>query len=116
MRAEVLERISERLMHLAESAESFFSETTTPLWIEATARVAATIETEPPPGVASIEATLSLSSAAVDVQSEAAALLNYFSPFRSWRISMLTPGLGLRIVSAHGSLAEMRTTSCRCRI
>jgi hypothetical protein len=66
---------------LAESSVSFFNETAIALWIEATASVAATIETEPPPGVGSLEETLSLSCAAVNVQSEVAALFKLLLHF-----------------------------------
>jgi hypothetical protein len=48
--------------------------------MEATPRVAATIETEPPPGVGRVEATWSLSWAAVKVQIEVEVLLKLISP------------------------------------
>lgn len=74
MSAEVWELTSQRQFFLAESIVSFFSETAIALWIEATASAAAMIETEPPPGVGSLEETPSLSCAAVNTQSEVAAL------------------------------------------
>jgi hypothetical protein len=51
-----------------------------PFNIEARPNVAATMETEPPPGVGSVEATWSLSWAAVKVQSEIEVLLKADSP------------------------------------
>jgi hypothetical protein len=76
-----MELRSNRLRCLVESVVDFFRETTIPLWIEATPRVAVMMETEPPPGVGSIEATRSLSCAAVNVQSEVAALLKLILRF-----------------------------------
>src|SRR5271154_7106088 len=70
MSAEALALTSRRLWCLAGSAADFLSETAIPFCMEATAKVAVMMETEPPPGVGSMEATWSLSCEAVNVHSE----------------------------------------------